>query len=389
LYLMLFAIMTSCKRPYLPPIITSSDSYMVVEGGINGGPDSTMFKLSRTVKLSTNNTTNPVTSAVLTVEDNRGGSYPLTETTRGSYSAVLTLDNSKQYRLRIKTADNKQYLSDFVAVKNSPPIDSVNYKITNNGLNIYSNTHDDNNNTHYYRWDYRETWMIHSSFSSYFKSNGDTVLARDLNNDDIYTCWATNISSNINVSSTAKLTKDVVAENPIVFVSSTSEKLGIKYSILVRQSALTSDAYNFWVNLKKNTEQLGSIFDAQPSSFNGNIHSISNPLETVIGYISVGTVSTKRIFITSAQLPNWIPARAYPDCVLDTAYYVYIPPGSTTQVNQVNELINYHKGASFPLTPVDVIQPPGAPKPIGYSAAIPECVDCTLRGTNKKPVFWQ
>jgi len=384
--------MVSCKKIYLPPVINSSNSYLVVEGTINSGPDSTTFKLSRTVKLSGNNIANPVTGAVLTVEDNQGASYPFTEQAHGTYSAIFILDNSKQYRLRIKTPDNKQYLSDFVAVKNSPPLDSVNYKINNNGINIYANTHDPNNNTRYYRWDYQETWMIHSSFSSYFKSNGDTVLARDLNNDDIYTCWATNISSSINVGSTAKLTQDVVFENPIVFVPSTSEKLEVKYSILVKQYALTSDAYNFWVNLKKNTEQLGSIFDAQPSQISGNIHSITDPSAIAIGYVSAGNIASQRIFITNQQLPAWTAIPTYPGCEADTLLYKYLPPHSLISYNQIDEYINYHKIIiPVPEIPIDAIPNPNHndPKPLGFTASTRECVDCTLRGTNKKPAFWQ
>jgi hypothetical protein len=295
-----------------------------------------------------------------------------------------------QYRLRIKTADNKQYLSDFAAVVNSPAIDSVYYKITGNGLNIYCDTHNPQNNTRYYRWDYQETWIIHSNYPSNYKSNGDTVLNRDLVNDNIYRCWSSDSSNVIILNSSARLSKDVIADNLITFVPADAEKLGTEYSILVRQYALSADAYAFWENLKKNTEQLGSIFDAQPTQLNGNIHSITNPSEVVIGYISVGDIASQRIFITSQQLPNWAATRAYPDCQLDTFLYVYYAPGSKgPPVNQVNQYINYNKGASSPSIPIDAIVPNGGTKPIGYTASDRSCVDCTLRGTNKQPAFWK
>jgi len=384
----LIVLISSCKKPYLPPVVSSGNSYLVVEGTINGGLDPTVIKLSRTVKLSSNASTNPVTGAVLTVEDNQAGAYPLTEITPGSYSANLSLNNSKKYRLRIKTPDNQQFVSDFVAVINSPSIDSISYKIAGNGLNIYSNTHDSNNNTRYYRWDYQETWMIHSNYASFFKSNGDTVLGRDMINDDINTCWLSDASSNIIINSSAKLIKNVIADNPVTFIASTSEKLGVKYSILVRQYSLTSDAYNFWVNLKKNTEQLGSIFDAQPSQINGNIHSVTNPSQSVIGYITAGSVSSQRIFIENRQLPNWLAISGYASCTLDSLLYKYYPPGARDPINQINQKINYNKGATYPEIPVNAIGKPGS-NPIGYTASKPECVDCTLRGTNKQPAFWR
>jgi len=160
------------------------------------------------------------------------------------------------------------------------------------------------------------------------------------------------------------------------------------YSIQVRQYALSADAYTFWTNLKKNTEQLGSIFEPQPSQINGNIHSATNPQEPVIGYISVGSTSLKRIFILNQQLPYWAAITPYQGCVDTPLYYVFYPPGSKTPVNQVNAFINYDRGASIdPLTPIAPITVPGGGI-VGYTAAENACVDCTLRGTNVEPSFW-
>ena len=388
-HLLIFLILAAgCKKPYNPPAISSPGSYLVVEGIINSGADSTDIKLSKTVNLASSSAVNPVLHAIVSVQSDQNVTYPLTETTNGNYvSAGLNLNSANKYRLSIKTA-TEQYYSDYVPVLNSPPIDSVSYTITGNGINIYSATHDPTNTVKYYRWDYQETWIIHSAYGSYFKSNGDTVLGRDLINDQIYTCWASDTSSTIVLGSSAGLSKAVISGNPITSVASTSEKLSTEYSILVRQYALTGDAYSFWTNIKKNNEQLGSLFDSQPSQINGNIHSATYPTEAVIGYLSVGSTSSQRIFVRNQQLPAWIAPNPYPSCQLDTEYYKYLPPGSKIYVNEVNEFINYDKGAVVVLIPVNAVGPPGQP-PTGYSASTPQCVDCTLRGTNKQPSFWQ
>ena len=402
LLIWLVVIVAGCKKPYNPVILSTSASYLVVEGVVNSGSDSTFIKLSRTVKLSGKTSASPELNAIVIVEGDQKTSYPLQETGRGNYScAGLNLDNSHKYRLSIKTSNNQQYLSDFVEVVNSPPIDSISHDIQGTvsgpGLNIYANTHDQSNKVHYFRWDYQETWIIHPAFQSFFKSNGDTVLRRDLVNDNIYTCWLNDTSSNIVLGSSAKLSRDVILNNPIISIASTSEKLGDEYSINVKQYALTTDAYNFFVNLKKNTEQLGSIFDAQPSEIGGNIHSVSNPLEPVIGYISVGGTSSQRIFIKKGELPvPWVFTPFYAGCLLvkDEEHmlpccYFSIFDG-IANINQVDEFINFNKdgGNSNPVIPIDAIVRPGQP-PVGYTAAIKECADCTLRGTNKMPVFWK
>jgi hypothetical protein len=188
----------------------------------------------------------------------------------------------------------------------------------------------------------------------------------------------------------------VVLDNPIISLTALSPKIANEYSILVRQYALTADAYNFWVNLKKNTEQLGSIFDAQPSQINGNIHSTTNPAEPVIGYVSVGSTPSQRIFISTAQLPAFgNPNENYPPgCVIvpGCCYYSFIPQGSHgPPINQVNEYINFNRGAPVngALIPIDPISQPGSPI-LGYTASQPICADCTLQkgATNKQPPYW-
>src|SRR6185312_3648116 len=208
---------------------------------------------------------------------------------------------------------------------------------------------------------------------------------------NISQCWQSDSSNTIVLGSSAKLAKDVIANAPVISINSTSEKVGDEYSIQVRQYALTTDAYNFYVNLKKNTEQLGSVFDALPSEINGNMHSITNPSEPVIGYISVGSTSKLRIFISNRQLPHWITTPFYTNCKLEFDWDA-IPPQKCCfySSNQVNDYINYNIGHyTNPFIPIDAITSrPGQP-PIGYTASTRPCVDCTLRGSNKKPSFWQ
>jgi hypothetical protein len=181
------------------------------------------------------------------------------------------------------------------------------------------------------------------------------------------------------LNSSAKLTKDVIVGNQITFISSTSEKIELRYSILVKQYALTSDAYNYYQQLKKNTEQIGSVFDTQPSELTGNVHCVSDPSEPVIGYITAGRQSQARIYIDNRNLPAWQVVDSYSSCIVDTALFC----AGRGCDNQVAEEI--YTGYQIPLY---AIGRPGSP-PIGYAAGSPACVDCTLRGTNTPPAFWQ
>jgi len=373
-----------CQKPYEPKIVAVSSNYLVVEGTINTGSDSTSIRLSRTVSLTSVAQVKPELGATVTVLTDAGGNYPLASAGNGYYSGPgLNLNSSAKYGLKIVTSDGKVYQSDFVPSKKSPPIDSVYYRVQSDGVKIYADTHDPSNGTTYYRWDYKETYVIHSAYYSYVYFSQipfDTVLNRSFANQ-IYSCWLNNPSSDIILNSSAKLAKDVIANNQITAIASTSEKLRVRYSILVKQYALTADAFHYYEQLRKNTEQLGSIFDPEPSELPGNIHCVTSPLEAVIGYVTAGSSTESRIFIDNGSLPTWQASTPYGDCIMDTLLFKRSKRGVI--FNEVQLYI--YTGIMMPLFP---IQRPGSTIILGYTASSPECVDCTLRGSNKQPDFW-
>ncbi|WP_158993159.1 DUF4249 domain-containing protein, partial [Mucilaginibacter sp. L196] len=244
-----FAI--GCTKPYNPKVISSANNYLVVEGTINTGGDSTIIKLSRTVNLNAATTTNPVTDATVAIQDDQNQSYSLQSLNNGYYtSPILNLVNTHKYRLSVTTSDGKIYLSDYVTPIASPPIDSIGFNAGSNkqqgaGVQIYLNTHDPNNNTHYYRWDYVETWQFNAKYESLYISNGTEIVYRTPA-QNIYSCYGNSISNNILLSSSAKLSQDVISQAPITFIPSTSEKIEQRYSINIKQYALSADAYNYF-----------------------------------------------------------------------------------------------------------------------------------------------
>src|SRR6185312_10126296 len=360
-----------CRKPFNPPVISSPGSYLVVEGVINSGNDSTNIKLSKTVRLDSKSTVSPVLGATVVIESNTGNSFNLLDVnSSGTYSSgPLHLSASQTYRLKINTNDGNQYISDFIAVKPTPPIDSIGYVIQNGVMQLYINTHDPSNNTRYYRWDYDETWLFHSKYESeyFLDTTTNTIQPRTLA-QNVYYCFASDASSNIILNSTAKLSQDIVYQSPLTQIPITSEKLEEKYSILVKQYALTDGAYKFYQNLKTNTEQLGSVFDAQPNQLNGNIHDVNNANKPVIGYLTVTNVQSKRIFITNAALPKFT-VTIYPyDCKEDSALYVNKHGYNDVQ----NELINR------PIVYIPTFAIFGFGGIIGYGFSTSVCVDCTL-----------
>lgn len=363
--------MLACRKPYDPPAVASTNGYLVVEGIINPGADSTIIRLSQTVNISSKLSVDPMLGAIVNVVSDQNATWPLKEVGNGSYvSPGLNLDVAHKYGLTIKTANGKQYQSDMEQVVITPPIDSIGYKITtapDTGVQVYINAHDPGNTIKYYRWDYSENWEFHSRFVSYYISNGSTLVPRG-SEDEVSSCFSSDVSSDIVLGSTAKLSQAILYQSLLAFISSKSEKLETRYRIAVRQYALTNGAYNFWTNLKKNTEELGSIFDAQPSQTPGNIHCTTNPAEAVVGYVGVCTVATKAQEIDESHLHAWVATYPY-SCTNDTA-----------KGGKLQDLIDNP----------DIYLATDFDRRSGYYLyTTRECADCTIRGSRTPPPFWK
>jgi hypothetical protein len=393
-------VTAGCKKYYAPHATSTDNSFLVIEGVIAAGSDSTVINLSRTVQLTSTSTNKAETGAKVSVDDQQGAKYTLSEVNSGRYAAPpLNLDVSHQYRLNITTTDGQTYVSDYVPVKVTPPIDSVYYKIEtttinyfnniqSSGLKIYADTHDPADNTRYYRWDYVETYIYQSPRVSDFifdTKNPDTLKWSRPRTaaEQIHTCYITANSSTINVGTSAVLSNDVIANNAVTEIPSTSEKVLHRYSILIKQYALTKDAYNFWVQLKKNTQQIGTVFDAQPSANATNLHCTSDPSRIVIGYVSASSIMQKRIFIDQTQLPYW-PYNSPFACLPDFACW----KGGTGAV--LPTLLRFNE-----VVPTDTVRHGTCPGDPDAKFVVPTqdvtCVDCRIHPNahTQKPAFWK
>ncbi|HEX9503048.1 MAG TPA: DUF4249 domain-containing protein [Patescibacteria group bacterium] len=377
----------ACKKTYISPFNSPDLGYLVVEGVINSGPGNTTIKLSRTTQL-TDGTVVMESGATAMVMDQNNQTYPLTESSSGEYMANgLNLDVNLKYRLRI-VAGGKEYLSDYVTVNDNPPIDSISWNYASDGVHLAVNTHDPRNKAKYFQWDYVGTWEFHSAYipatkyasnDPYFVTYFDPIKYW-LDDSSRYKCWQSEASQQFILGSTIKYAVDTIS-NPLTVIQPASWKLSVLYSIDVRQYAYSKDGYEFLNKMKRNSEQLGSLFDAQPSDLQGNIHCVSKPDEIVIGYVSSCPIREKRAYISNADLPGWGYTSG---CSLmvqnnDSAFIRdndYYPDGVTPHILPVNY----------------ITRNPSTPPPNGviftFTAADIGCVDCRLKGTSTKPAFW-
>jgi hypothetical protein len=369
-FIILFLTLVACIETYTPPEIESNPNILVVDGFLDGTLGECVVKLTRTQQLGSTDSPLSEFGAFVRLEEKNGSSYLLQSENNGTYRySGLTANASSEYRIYVQTPNGQEYVSAYTKLNASPEIDSVTWEPTNLGVEIQVTTHNNAGNSNYYQWTYEETWQYTSAFQSVMQYLNGTVIIRP---DDIYNCWTNNLSNAILINSTKALNEDVVYKFPLLTLPKTSDKYLVRYSILVNQRVLTEDAYYFWLQMQKNTENLGTLFDPQPSKLIGNISNLNNSGEAVLGYFSASFTTKKRMFLTYAQLPDGFPfIREFPGCKEDTVRLADLPRfGSTGNL------------LTTPVTMGGIIL-------IGYRHSTVDCVDCRSKGgTNIQPAFW-
>jgi len=388
LYSILILFSTGCVQEYIPPVKPSGSSWLVMDGSLNSGPGPVSLTLSRTTNLDTT-AQQYERGATIIVQGDDSSTYILAESSPGTYTANdLNLNSNKKYRLKINTSNGDVYASDFVPVIPNPPLDSIDYQLNGEGLQIFVNTHNPQNNTRYYKWQYKETWEFHSAYLSklkyvidpepqgYVYSLKPGVVAYyppDPYDSSIFICWQSDSSTEILLGSSAALSEDLI-HLPIVTVPTGSQKLTVLYSINIIQYGWSEAGYQFLQAMKKNTENTGSVFNPLPSQLVGNIHCLSDPSKMVVGYFNVSPEQERRFFISAADVPGW-------------NYNMSCP---LFEIQNIADSIAKYGSQLHPIVAAKTKPIPfsTALEIITFTASFPECVDCTLSGTNIKPPYW-
>lgn len=383
-----------CVQPFEPEV-GEYDSTLVVDGLFTDGADTSTIFLSRSFSYSEKNGA-PISGAKVVIEDDQGGRMELVETVPGAYRtdpSIISGEAGRRYRLLVSTPEGDQFESEWELMKSSPPIDEL-YAVYEEktpddpteelipGVQIYLSTQDTENNTRYYRWEYEETYqfglrfppIIRVDFSDRPGNGQDQVVWLFGEEFEGGQCWKTEQSTRVLVGTTENLTQDLVKDLPLLYVDNTTSRLYIRYSLLVRQYAISETYYDFLRKIEAVNQTTGSLFDPIPNEVFGNIRSSDGKGIPVLGYFAVAGVSQRRIFVNREDLPRGIGAPFGPECLADTVEYNF------------RELWSKVRSGAF--VPYDYHYNDFG-NIIGFVLTQPRCARCAASGaTNKTPEFW-
>jgi hypothetical protein len=378
LWLLSAVFLAGCVEPYTPEIKESDQSF-VVEGILTDRPGFQYVYVSYTSSFN-NPQSEPVAGCQLSVNDDRGNTYPYTDLDGGTYALWTNdgeLSRDASYKLVIiPPGTDARYESEWETFgPPCAPIDSLYYVLETvetadpdqsiTGLQFYIDVIAGDEHARNYRWELTETFEYHALNPIQYYWDGYQLY--NISDPYIYyRCWKTDRVGGIFTASTQQSEETKILGYPLNYVSERTNHLMIGYSLLVRQYSLSDDAYEYWDRMREQITETGGLYEKQPVQLLGNLVNINDPSEVVLGYFNVCSATEQRIFIDGRRDMNF--------------------PGFTCELRSVRNVFHMPRDWPVPIY-MKSLSPTGAGPPYGIGRGI--CFDCrTMGGTNIKPDYW-
>lgn len=395
-FLILVIALSRCIDPYTPTL-SGYESFFVVEGLVTNENTSYTVKLSQTLQEQYSVPTQ-ISDASVYITDNEGLTIDLKNMGSGIYRTDSTQFQGsvgKTYVLHILTNEGAEYESEPCTMQSVPEIDSIYYgkvqEITNNGtlnnvgIRIFLDSKPSDSNT-YYRWSFDETWKFRvPSPKKYIYINDSTIIPADEVREY---CWKNVRSNSVLVNSISSGQSGSIVGEPIFFIDPLkSDRLSVEYSMLISQYSISKKEFDFWNSMKKLNDSGSDIFSSQPFPVISNIHNVNNTDEKVLGYFSVSAVKQKRKFIAFSDILKLnLPFYRYPCARIEMAPKDY-PRSSLSPPLTWDSLYEmYCIQSDYYFVEPKYYQGTNKLEKLVFTR--PECADCELTGTTKKPDFW-
>ena len=359
-----------------------SESMLVVAGQITDKEGPFRVKLTTSIPVNTMQPPDPVLNAIVRIYDDKGNEYQLNGNNFGWYETTekyLKGVPGNRYTLSIITPDGKQYESSSVLMEEMADVDSVYFEevkrtrfeggeaFEDNWMNILIDTHDSEGKIKYWLFEFEETWEVRLLTAYVMVEHSAPGSPSNITRENVNVspekevCWVTKPSKSINVATTVNNQVNELKRFPVQTIGPGDEKLHIKYSILIRQSSINRDLYNFWNQLMDANENAGDIYDKMPAQVYGNI-TCCNGTAKALGYFSASSIREKRLFINKSE-HHLETVSAYKGCIYyDFEQLPWIPKSYFGIINETGAKV--YCSADF-------------------------CADCRAYGTNVKPDFWR
>lgn len=307
----ILALLAGCIEPYDLENITLSQPKLVIRGEITNQQGYHYLTISET--------TSPVDPEFVGVDycvayvmDQNSNIFEYDNVSGGRYRVYLDstqLVPGNSFKLFVQDQLNAiEYESDWDTFLISAPLAEM-YGARKdaeqpsgdieNGVQFYIDFSGGEGYSQYYRYEIEEMYEYHARYHIDWVYQGS--VQRSSIGDSLQVCYRNVKLQDIYTLSTNGLAQNIYPGFPLQHVLENTEKLNHRYSVLLTQYAMSEASYKYWKAVQENSQQTGGLYDKQPLSIKGNIRSITDPKQSVLGHFSVVTTKQKRFFFTKKQ----------------------------------------------------------------------------------------
>lgn len=339
---------------------------IVIDGKITDENKVQTVYISRTKNIN-DISSNPtgISDAIVKITDDAGNTFDLSQTALGVYQTQSDVRGvtGRAYQLHV-TLGEKEYRSEPEILMPSDDVVALNAQYKTSYLLPISNEIVDNvvvfdidvqnspGTTNFYKYDWDATYRIISPFKD--SPDSCTTFTGTSVPPSCYTNEQS--SSFLNILSLEGFSGAVYSKHNLTAVNPDIRFMS-RFSMNVTQYGITERAFTYWNTIKAQAYGTGSLFDPPPAKVIGNIRSLSNPKENVLGYFMAASVKTKRGFFNADIVTSPFEHMLNCDC------------------------LPWRNDCEPPIP--DWMKPPPPPKRIF-------CCDCSdyPNSTSVKPTFW-
>ncbi|NND51403.1 MAG: DUF4249 domain-containing protein [Flavobacteriaceae bacterium] len=390
------------------------ESVLVIEATITNELKPQEILLSRSFPLEADGPSPEANASVRIVgDDNSINAFQ--EIEAGLYRSLnaFAAQPNVNYSLEVTTANGRMYGSDPKVLTAATQIDNLYAERDFNendeeGVSIYLDTFDPTGNSKYYRFEYEETYKVIAPYYSPFEliivnedfpyqpqvlsglSETEIIeffILKQLREEQEQICYGSDRSNEIIVENSLQFDEDRLDGFRVRFISRDNYILSHRYSILVSQYVQSEEAHIFYKTLTALSDSETIFSQSQPGFLNGNVFSVSNPSENVVGFFEVSSVDRERLFFNYSDLyPGEDLPPYYIDCdvIFSPGLYVSDPLTGIIGYSPIQDAVrdgDQYWEDNLVDGELNVLSP--------YQMVFPPCGDCTVLGSNVIPDFWE
>jgi len=343
-YIFLIILPLSCIDPYGIDL-AEGEQLLTVDGFINTDPGPHTIRLTRTDTYGSvfQGLIRPVRQATVSVRDSQGLVTFLNELQPGVYQTPESFQARPglSYTLQIRLLDGKQYASFPEVVHPVPPIDQISYRSVRLatedrlqdrfGVEFFAHFKDPSDQANYYYWRMDPSVFVLVANPELHANppNHPTNPRGPAPKDCCAICFLVEqpriqqfaIASDENFNGLSTVV-------PIAFVEDNGLRFKDTYRAEFLQMGISQNAHRFLRLINQQLSITGSVFDQPPANIRGNIISLDNPDETVLGYFITGSVQRSTVYIRRSELEFTALPRIIPDDCRTVPNATITPPAN-------------------------------------------------------------